>query len=259
MKFGMCLRNDQIDLVGLVASLGYDYVEGRFTLFALESEEMNERFRKLLCDNNIKCESCNCFLPGDFRLTGENIDEEKIRKYIEKGMENAAKVGCEIVVFGSGGARSIPENFDREKGMEQIVHFLRDIAAPIAEKFGITLVTEPLKKAETNVINTVSEAAKLAERVNSPYVSSLGDLYHMYAENETAESLLALDGKVKHCHIADVIDRNFPKIGDEYDYAKFVSVMEKIGCKSCSVEGRSDNFEPDARKAIELLKSIEII
>lgn len=256
MKFGMCVQNPQIDFIDEIAALGYEYIEGRFNLFTDCDEELVEKMRAALEKNNIKCEACNCFIPGNMKLTGSDVDEDALRAHIEKGMSGASKLGCKIVVFGSGGARNIPEDMKREDGEEQIIHFLRDIVAPIAEKYDITVVTEPLRSSETNVLNTVHEAVAMAEKVKCKNIASLGDLYHMYAENEDPESLSAFVGKVKHCHIADVTDRSYPFIGDEYDYKRFIDVMKKIGCERCSVEGRTDDYIADSKKAIELLKSL---
>lgn len=257
MRYGMCLRNDQLDLIKYVSDCGYDYVEGRFPLFARGSEDETENMLRLLRQNNIKCEVCNCFIPGDLRITGENVDETALSEYIERGMKNAKRAGCEIVVFGSGGARSIPDGFDFDRGYEQLVHFLKDIVAPICEKYGMMVVTEPLRSMECNIINTVREAARLAERVNSKYIASLADLYHMFAENEKPGELIGLSGKIRHSHIAEVKNRSYPKLSDSYDYSEFIRVMERTGCERCSVEGRSDDFEKDALEAMELFRSIK--
>lgn len=256
MKFGMCVQNPQIDYIDEIAAMGYDYIEGRFNLFTECDEELVEKMRAALERTGLKCEACNCFIPGNMKITGSNVDEDALRAYIEKGMSGASKLGCKIVVFGSGGARNIPEEITREEGENQIVHFLRDIVAPIAEKYDITVVTEPLRSSDSNVLNTVKEAVAMADRVCRPNIASLGDLFHMYAENETPESLSAFSGKVKHCHIADVTDRSYPFIGDEYDYKRFVDMMEKIGCERCSVEGSTKNYVDDSKKAIELLRSL---
>ncbi len=257
MRYGMCVQNQQLELIGKLAEMGYDYIECRFNLFASDNGEKVKELMRETEKSNIKCEAVNCFIPGDFRLTGDGVDEKALREYIERGMSGAAKAGCQTVVFGSGSARSIPQGFDRERGMAQIEHFLRDIVAPVAEKYKITVVTEPLRCAETNSVNTVREAVKLAERVNHPCISSLADLYHMYGEGETPESLCSFDGKIKHSHIAEVTTRAYPCEGDGYDYSRFVSALEKCGCERCSVEGRTEDFLSDSRKAIELLKKIK--
>lgn len=257
MRYGMCIRNDQLDFIKPMADIGYDYIEGRFGFFADAGREEIENLKDTLSQCNIKCECCNCFIPGNMKITGDSVDEDALREYIEKGMKNAKEVGCEIVVFGSSGARSIPDGYDRQKTTEQIISFLRNIVAPVAERYSITVVTEPLRRSECNILNTVKEAVQLADEVNCSCISSLGDLFHMYAENETPESISSFVGKLKHCHIASVTDRNFPKLSDEYDYGKFIAVMEKLGCERCSVEGRTDNFIKDAEEAMEVFGKIK--
>lgn len=256
MRYGMCVQNQQIEFVDEIAKMGYDYIECRFNLFAEQDNEKIEELRRSLERNNIKCESCNCFIPGSMHITGDSVDEKALSEYIETGMKGASALGCKIVVFGSGGARSIPEGYDREKGTAQIIHFLKDIVSPIAEKYGMTVVIEPLKRPDSNILNTVREAVALTEKVNSPYISALADLYHMYGENETEESLLAFSGKIKHCHIANAADRSYPKESDGFDYSKFILVMQSVGCERCSVEGSTKDYLKDSKESVELLKKL---
>lgn len=257
MKFGMCVQNPQVDFIPFVAQCGYDYIECRFNLFTTEDPEVCKKYVRLLKENNIPCDTCNCFMPGEIKVTGDDVDEKVIAEYIEKGMKGFSEIGGKVVVFGSGGSRNIPDGFDREKGMEQIVHFLRDIAGPLAAKYGLTIVTEPLCHAASNVLNTVKEVVALSEKVQHPNVSSLADLYHMAQENETVESLLCYDGKLAHSHIAEPADRKYPKTTDNYDYTAFFANLEKIGCPRCSVEGSTKDFEKDAKESIELYRSLK--
>ena len=256
MRYGMCVQNHQIEFIDEITKMGYDYVECRFNIFAENNREKIEELTSALKRNNIKCEAVNCFIPGSFHLTGEDVDENALSEYIETGMKNLHEINCKTVVFGSGGARRIPDGLEYGKGTEQIIHFLRDIVSPIAGKYGITVTIEPLKSGETNVINTVKDAVNIAEKVSSPYISSLADLYHMYAENETPESLSDFTGKIFHSHIAEVNSRSYPKEGDSYDYSRFIRAMEKVGCTRCSVEGSTENFVEDSKKTIALLKKL---
>ena len=53
------------------------------------------------------------------------------------------------------------------------------MAGPMAESYGIRIAIEPLSYREDNVINTVSDAVRLARSVNLPSVGVLADYYHV--------------------------------------------------------------------------------
>ncbi len=78
-------------------------------------------------------------------------DKETLEK-----LSKAREMGTQILVFGSGPAKNIPEGFPFQKGYEQIVNLLREISRP-ARECGITIVIEPLRKEECNIINTFEE------------------------------------------------------------------------------------------------------
>ena len=98
---------------------------------------------------------------------------ELILGYVEKALKRAKALGVSNVVFGSGGAKNVPEGFPIEQGYEQIVTLLKRIA-PVASGYGITIVIEPLRKAECNLINTFEEGCRLAKDVNDPAIRVLG-------------------------------------------------------------------------------------
>ena len=52
-------------------------------------------------------------------------------------------------MFGSGGARRVPEGFPKEDAFEQFVEFGKRIA-PEARAHGLTIAIEPLCRDETN-------------------------------------------------------------------------------------------------------------
>ncbi len=51
-------------------------------------------------------------------------------------------MGIGIIVFGSGGARRIPEGFDRQRAHGQLVAFCR-MVGPIAREHGVIIAVEP--------------------------------------------------------------------------------------------------------------------
>ena len=254
MKFGVCIGCDP-ERIEISKKIGFDYVESGFSLLAdAENDEKYDAFIRLTKEYEIPCLSVNCFLPGSLKVTGPETDPAALTAYVERGMRRGAALGVKKVVFGSSGARNIPDGFPFDEAMRQIFAFLTDIVSPIAEKFGIIVVIEPLSPKDTNVIRTLREGAEIVAAVNRPNIMLLGDVYHMYNVNEGEADVRMMKGILKHAHIAQPQNRVYPAPGDDYDYATFISALEFAGCDTCSVEARTDDFTADAANAIAVLK-----
>lgn len=252
MKLGACIGNNPKD-IKLAAEYGFDYVEAGFALFAKSSDEELEGYYKCLEENGIKCEASNCFIPGELKTVGEVVDYEALKAYIEKGMSRGIKAGLKTVVFGSGGSRAIPEGYPYNKAAKQIAYFLKEIVAPLAEKYGITVVVEPL--SDSNIINTVKEGCIFASMAESENVKGLGDSYHMYTFGDKFDNIKDVKGFLGHAHIAEPTKRIYPYENDGADYKSFLSALEYAGCPRCSIEARCENFETEGAVAIKILRA----
>ena len=256
MKFGVCCGFNNI---AVAAECGYDYIETNFRNLAESSEDEYEKFSAELKNNNIVCEAANCFLPGNMKVTGKNVDYDAIKKYLSKGFKRASEVGIKIVVFGSGGARSIPEYYSYKDAIKDIITFVKEYAAPMAAEYCIDIVFEPLCKPESNIINTIKEGAMLASAIDLPNVGMLGDLYHMYVEGDTYDDVRELKGIFRHAHMSNPASDNddkkriYMKESDTFDYKGFFDALRYIDCERVSIEASTDNFEADAREAIKVM------
>ena len=83
MRFGMCVGSD-FGKIKLVAESGFDYVESCFSLLAESDCEQFGLFKSELEKYSLKCETVNCFLPGNLKVTGPQVDYDALREYIEK-------------------------------------------------------------------------------------------------------------------------------------------------------------------------------
>lgn len=251
MKFGACIGFNPEE-IKMAAEFGFDYLEAGFAFFAKGSDEDMEAYYKCLEENGIKCEASNCFIPGDLKVTGENVDYDALKTHIEKGMSRGVKAGLKTVVFGSGGARNIPEGFPYNKAAKQIAYFLKEIVAPIAEKYDITVVVEPL--CDSNVINTVKEGCIFASMAESDNVKGLADSFHMYTFGDKFENIKDVKGFLGHAHIAEPTDRVYPYENDGADYKSFLEALIFAGCPRCSIEARCDDFSKQGPVALKILK-----
>ena len=261
MRYGMCMQIDAPERVKIIKDAGFDYVECGFCKLSRADDETFEAFRKALNGNNILCEAANGFFPKDIPLVGDEFDEKKTAEYMERGMKRGAEIGLKTVVFGSSGARAVPENISYAEGFRQLGRVLHDVISPMAKKYGITIVMEPLRKDECNIINTVKEGTMLAVMSDTDNVFCLADIYHMIGEGDTFEDIRQLKGSIRHSHISNPyskkdLKRDFPADMTEFDYAGFIEALEFAGCETCSVEAQCIDFQSETVAAGKLLRQI---
>lgn len=177
----------------------------------------------------LPCPTSNNFFPTYFRLTGPEVDRDAVMDYARRALKRAEELGVRYQVFGSGPAKNVPEGFPMEEGYRQVVRLLQQVA-PVARAHGVTIVIEPLRKAECNLINTFAEGVQLARDVDDPNVRVLVDFYHLTEEAEPVQHLLD-DGRefLRHVHFANPNGRVFPARGDEADYRPFIDALNAVG------------------------------
>lgn len=261
MRYGMCMQIDAPEKVDVVGEAGFDYIECGFCKLSRAEDEVFETFKSALERNNIKCEAANGFLPKDIPLIGDKYDEKRTADYIEKGMKRGVEIGLKTVVFGSSGARAVPEGVSYADGFRQLGEVIRTVISPLAKKYGITIVMEPLRKDECNIINTIKEGTMLAVLSGCDNVFCLADLYHMVGEGDTYDDVRQLKGSLRHAHINNPystrdLKREFPLDVGQFDYKGFVDALEYAGCSTCSIEAGYEDFESEAVIACKVLKSL---
>lgn len=261
MRYGMCMGIDSPQNIKIAKDAGFDYMECGFSYLSQAEDEIVARFADALASADIRCEAANCFLPSDLAVIGNDYHAARFTDFIEKGMERGKKLGLEVVVFGSGAARRIPDGVSFADGFRQLGDFLGNVVSPIAEKYGITMVIEPLRKDETNIINTVKEGAMLAVLSGKNNVAGLADLYHMVGVGDTNDDIRQLKGSIKHAHFSNPssyagLKRGFPKSFEEFDYRSFIDALEAIGCERCSVEARCTDYPTEAAESGKLIEML---
>ena len=254
MRFGVCTG---IENAPLLKEAGYDYFECAFSkLGEMESADFTA-FTREVERLNFFPEVMNLMLPHTFRLTGDSADLSAVKPFLLAAFKRARAVGTKTVVFGSGGARNMPGGFtDRGRAYAQLAEYL-SMAGEIAGTYGIDIAIEPLRFAESNIVNLYVEGVYLAARVNLPRVKCLADFYHMAMNGEDMEGIAKLGDRLAHCHIACAQGRSFPLPDDGHDYSAFFGALKAAGYSArVSIEGSPENgLEADAPKALESLRS----
>lgn len=233
---------------------GFDYVELSATEVAGLSDADFDAAVAKIKEVGIPTPAANLFVPAAIRLTGPQTDPEAQMAHVKKVMSRLSKVGVEVIVFGSGGARRVPDGFAKEEAFKQLVDFGRR-AANEAKPYNITIAIEPLRKQETNIINSAAEGLDLVNAIGHPNFQLMIDFYHLASEQEDPSIVLRAKDHIRHLHTANPQGRVFPLKWEEYDYAPFFANLRAIGYdKRISVEGNTKDLAADAPQSIALLR-----
>lgn len=234
---------------------GFDYVEIGASKVAALSEEEFEALGRQVQQLRVPVAAANLFFPGTIKIVGPEVDRQKQEAYATACLARLKRLGVKVVVFGSGGARRVPEGYSRDEAIAQLVDFCRRIA-PLARENGITIAVEPLRRQETNIINTAGEGLELVKAVDRPEIRLLVDFYHLSEENESPDVLLQAGRLLAHVHVANPKGRVYPASVDEAAYAPFFANLCKIGYAGrVSIEGSTTDFTAQAPKSIAMLRA----
>lgn len=227
MRIGLCTSS--LANTALIAASGLDYVEENVQSF-LAPEGTDESFSHRLALAKVCAKpilAANCFLPAELKCVGKGVDRSRLLAYAEQAFTRAHRAGIELIVFGSGGSRQVPEGFDHGAAEKQFCHLLADLG-PLAARHGVTVVVEPLHHEECNFINTVAQGAGLVRWVNHPSIRLLADLFHMMREHEPPSSLIEHGDVIRHVHLAEREERTAPGVKGD-NFRPFFRALQAIG------------------------------
>ena len=255
MRFGCCAT-----LEGLEATrkAGFDYAE--LQVAALDPEGAESKFAEVrgrIADVGLPVEAFNVFIPAVLPVVGHRVDRARLDAYLDTALERMSEVGADVIVFGSGGARSTPDGFDQERAMDQIAVFLHTVAEKL-DRVDMTLAIEPLYKTACDNINTVGEALEMARQVDHPRVKVLADLFHMTYEDDGFESLSEAGADLRHVHVpVPRLNGMPPRPWDEI-YVGFLNALRASGyADRITIEdngGRFGDYSIEPKRALEYIK-----
>jgi len=253
IPIGICLSPDKVPAL----APGYDYLELSVSasLMALEADDIYATRWAELENLRPRIRAFNCFVPGEVKLVGPTVDWEQVEIYVERALRRAANLGGDVVVFGSGGARAIPERYPRALAWGQLVRFL-NLCADQAAIHDVTIAIEPLNQAECNIINTYLEGVQLAKDVARAEVRVLADIYHFMMEAEPLQDIEKEPDWLAHVHLADT-GRLWPGSGS-YPLERLFAILKEVGYQGrASVEcGWGDDYTGETARSLRFLRSL---
>ncbi len=244
MRYGFCtgfatLLKNRIDytLLDAVRQTGYDFVELPLMQTAALPEAAFTALAAVLRASGLAADSsCNLF-PPTLRLTGPDARREPVRAYLRPAFDRLSALGTRTLVFGSSGARNLPQGVNAEEGYRQLSALVAEELVPLLEAHDITLVMEPIGGYEANFIRTLPEGMEIVRRVNHPRVRLLADSVHLLWEKEDPADLTRFAPYLTHVHVCEN-QRVLPVDAYSPELAAFLQTLKATGYD------RTLSFEP---------------
>lgn len=253
MKLGLCAS---VDKAAAAKAAGFDYIEASVQgLLRAHDQQAGEWMGAAqAAGSELPIPAANLMVPASLKITGPDADPKALAQYMSVMLSRAQRVGIRTIVFGSGGARMVPDGFPKAKAYDQIVSFLSS-AAPIAFDRDIVIVIEPLNKTECNILNGIVESADIARRVNHPGVKLLWDTYHYWMDQQDFSELTKTVDLVHHVHLADLEGRVAPGLSGKSDYAPIFKLLRQHGYKGrISLECKEFDLQAQGPSILEYIR-----
>ncbi len=254
IQFGSCtsLSNSVA-----VSEVGGAHLEANFTVYTNMNEEQFIKELDILRSTPVTVVSMNNMLPSHFVLYGTEEQAQEICDFVCRGLKRAAALGCKTVCMGAGSVRNIPDGMSREQATDRLVALIARLCAMAAE-YDIKIAIEPIRKKETNFINTVADAYDIIRRL--PECKNLGinpDMYHMYEDGDDFSDLVKYKDYVFNVHMAEPGTRVYPKPASKEIqalYIQFLTALKDAGYTgNVSLEAHVKDFKTDATVAFKYL------
>ncbi|MET0208700.1 MAG: sugar phosphate isomerase/epimerase family protein [Burkholderiaceae bacterium] len=185
MKFALC--NEVLkglafaEQCRVAAALGYDALEvAPFTLAADPSaitDAQAQAFRRIAEDHGLTISGLHWLLVAPAGLSIVSADAAlrgTTTAFMQRLVELCAHMGGKYLVHGSPKQRSVPAGETHTVALARATECLA-AAAKRAEQCGVVYCIEPLSTAETDVLNTVAQAAEMVDAIGSPAFRTMID------------------------------------------------------------------------------------
>ena len=250
LKLGVCTN----DVAGAVR-YGFNYIEPSAAEIAAMSEDQFRQYADQVLSSPIRCEAFNGFIRRpELVVLGNAVPVAALKDYMEGCLARCRKLGASIMVWGSAGSRKVPDDFPRERARQQIAEFLQ-MAGDIARRYEIVIAIEPLRRQESNILNSGAESLEMVLMVKHPNVRMIIDYYHLREENEDPRIVETAKNEIVHVHFANPAGRIWPRDpGEDRHYELFFRYLKNVGYTGrISIEGKG-SFEADAVRSLEFFK-----
>jgi sugar phosphate isomerase/epimerase len=266
MKFAICneiFKGWKLDeTLAYAAGLGYHGVEiAPFTL-ANSVGEISSGERQQIRDSaqrhGIEIAGIHWVLvkpEGLYVNCPDSTVRNRTAHYFGELVDFCSDIGGKVMVVGSPKQRNIMPEVSKEQAWEWATETFRPAVRRATER-NVTICFEPLAPAETNFINTASEALKFVDQFNSPNFRIILDVKAMSSEAKPIPEIIR-DSWPKFAHF-HANDKNLKGPGfGEIDFKPILAALKQVGYEGfASVEVFNFDEGPEviATKSLECLR-----
>ncbi|MGH9454187.1 MAG: sugar phosphate isomerase/epimerase family protein [Terriglobia bacterium] len=250
VEIGVCSLPSNLEKA---AHYGFDYLEPAAAVIAEMDDANFQSFQQRVLASPIRCECFNTFITR-LQVVGDDVRPDELHEYLETTLGRCRRLGGKIAVWGSARSRNVPDGFSRARAWQQIRSFLR-MAGDIARRKGMVMAIEPLRRQESNILNTGAETLRMVHDVHHPNVRMIIDFYHLREENENPEIIWTARKQIVHFHFANPHGRLWPKSpAEDPGYPQFFRLVKKIQFRGgISIEAKG-SFETDAGESLAFFR-----
>ena len=255
MRFGCTTA--ETGRLSQLAEMGFDFAELRCRALAPLRDDITfasivDRVR----ESGIPVETLSGVIPPyvGLKVVGPGVERAKLLGHVEMVLDRGASIGARLAVFGGGGARTVPPGFPRDRALAQLRDFLGAVGELCAAR-KMTLTLESLNQEETNLINTLDEAAAIVRQLNRANVLLTLDYYHCLTSGEKTPLSAAAMPLVAHVHTSDE-NRQPPSDARLTQETLFRSLSSARYGGRVSIEARFEDFSTEAPAALAYLRQL---
>jgi sugar phosphate isomerase/epimerase len=237
-------------------SAGFEYVELALQGVLPMSDAEFHQLAGQLAELGLHARTGYNAIPKEIMLVGPQADAATQDTHLARLLARAAELKLEYLILNAGASWKVPEGFSRDQAFRQLTEFARRFASAAAAK-NITVLVEPLRSTDSNMLTTIAEAVALVEAVRHPNFQMMVDYSFLRIQKDDVTALLKARGHLRHVHIAnpEKNPRVYPMDENESDYASFFRVLKTIGYRGgISVHAGTNNFAAEAPRAIAFLR-----
>ncbi len=181
-------------------------------------------------------------------------NHEQFRTMFAAAAADAEALGCKHLVVPSGAA--VP--FMKRPVQLDIVASAIESVLPVAEAHGITMLLEPVNTRVDHpgvLFGMTEDAVHVIEKIGSPRVKLLYDIYHSITEREDPFTVLPqVAHHVGHIQVADAPGRGEPGSGTA-DWQALLGLLTKVGYTGL-VGAEFTPTGPDTPAALAYLRNL---
>jgi D-psicose/D-tagatose/L-ribulose 3-epimerase len=176
--------------------------------------------------------------------TPDQALRERSWQHIRHLIDLCADLGPDgLMIFGSPHQRSTTAGLSREQATRNYVDGLAEVA-PQAQERGVTILVEALPRAQSDVVQTLREAAAIVHTIDNAAIQTMFDTHNAVDETEPHTNLVERHFDViRHVHVNET-DGRYPGTGN-YDFGALLKKLEALDYKGW-VSLEVFDFKPSA-------------